>query len=82
MDIFTLKEKVFKALHSIDLDKLSLPDIKLYVDIVGSLSIIKDKPDVDAYTALINKIGGVGFGGPKMATVGDLKVEEVDHDGV
>ncbi|MCM1328861.1 MAG: hypothetical protein NC253_05405 [Ruminococcus sp.] len=68
MNIEVLKTKLLETLDSIDKDKLSLPDIKLYADILKTVSEIQSK---NYFECLASELCG-GFK-VKQATIGEMK---------
>lgn len=69
MNIEEAKTKLLETLDSIDKDKLSLPDLKLYADVLKTVSEISSKNYFDYLASGI----GFGFGGYKQPTVGEMK---------
>lgn len=70
MTIEQLKNDLFSTLESMDKNKLSLPDLSMYAQILKTASEIQTK----SYTELLAETlkGGSTFGF-KSATVSDLK---------
>lgn len=70
MDIETLKEKLLETLDSIDKDKLSLMDLRLYVDILKAASEIQAKSYADTMAEMMN---GFRTPVPAPAAIGSMK---------
>lgn len=68
MNIEQAKKELIATLDGIDKDKLSLPDLKLYAEILKTVSEIQAKSYIDALTSTM----ATGFG-YKAPTVSDLK---------
>lgn len=80
MDISGIKEKLLKAVDSIDMNKLSLMEIRQITDIVKTLSSIEDTTYLNAMNKLIEGMNRSAISAPP--TVEDLKVEGENHDGM
>lgn len=70
MDVGNLKEKLIATLDSIDKDKLSLMDLRLYADILKTVSEIQTKSYAEAMAEMMN---GVRSPLPQPAVLGELK---------
>lgn len=70
MDVNTLKEKLLATMDSIDKDKLSLMDLRLYVDILKTVSEIQTKSYAETMAEMMN-----GFHAPipQPMVLGDMK---------
>lgn len=70
MDVGILKNKLMETLNSIDKDKLSLMDLRMYADILKTVSEIQTKSYAEAMAEMMN-----GFHAPipQPAVLGDLK---------
>ena len=70
MDIATLKEKLLETLDSIDKDKLSLMDLRMYADILKTASEIQAKSYAETMAEMMN-----GFHAPipAPAVIGSMK---------
>ncbi len=65
-----LKNELLTTLGSIDKNKLSLPDLRLYADILKTVSEIQEKNYFETLTGIFSN----GFGlGTVPATVSELK---------
>ena len=72
MDVEMLKGKLLETLDSIDKDKLSLMDLRLYVDILKAVSEIQTK----SYTeTLAEMVSGMRAPIPAPAVIGSMKEE-------
>lgn len=60
MDVKAIKNKILKSLYAVELEKLSLNDLRFYVDIVKETSEIKEEDEsnkyVDMFNGMIEKI--------------------------
>lgn len=70
MSIENLKEDLLKTLNSIDKDKLSLPDLKMYADILKTVSEIQEKSYFETMTSMLSGGFGAAY---KPTPVSDLK---------
>ena len=70
MDIATLKEKLLETLDSIDKDKLSLMDLRLYTDILKTASEIQTKSYAETMAEMMN---GCHTPIPAPAVIGSMK---------
>ena len=69
MTIEQAKENLIKTLDSVDKDKLSLPDLQLYAQILKTISEIQEKTYADMLSEMTR-----GFSpGYKPPTVSELK---------
>ncbi|MBR3796419.1 MAG: hypothetical protein IKK34_10430 [Clostridia bacterium] len=70
MDVGTLKNKLIETLDGIDKDKLSLMDLRMYADILKTVSEIQTKSYAEAMAEMMN-----GFHSPipQPAMIGSLK---------
>lgn len=70
MTIEEAKKELLKTLDSVDKDKLSLPDLKLYAEILRTVSEIQGK----SYYEYLMDATRTGFGiSYKPSTVSELK---------
>lgn len=71
-DIEKLKKDLSRTLDEIDKEKLSLPDLKLYAEIVKTVSEIQSKSYLEQMTMALS--GGIcNMPSYKPETVGNLK---------
>lgn len=77
MDINTIRYKILDALSAVDLEKMSLPDINFYVDIVKKTSEIMAREENNQYIdTLSGMIERMYTSTPKPyvpPTIGELK---------
>lgn len=71
MDLEHAKNELISTLESMDKNKLSLPDLQLYANILKTLSEIQTKSYTECLAETFAAVGG-GFG-MKPSTVSDLK---------
>lgn len=69
MNIEQAKNDLIETLSSIDKEKLSLPDLRLYAETLKIVSEIQGK----GYSEMLAEMLGNGGFGQKPATVSDLK---------
>ena len=70
MDVEILKNKLMETLDSIDKDKLSLMDLRMYADILKTVSEIQTKSYAEAMAEMMS---GIHAPIPQPAVLGDLK---------
>ena len=70
MEVGILKNKLMETLDSIDKDKLSLMDLKMYADILKTVSEIQAKSYAEALAEMLGKMHAPI---PQPAVLGDLK---------
>lgn len=70
MDVGTLKNKLIETLDSVEKDKLTLMDLRMYADILKTVSEIQTKSYAEAMAEMMN-----GFHSPipQPAVLGGLK---------
>lgn len=73
MDIKEAREELLLTLESIDKDKLSLPDLKLYADTLKTVSEIQVKSYSEYLAETMNSALCCGY---KSPTVGEMKGDE------
>ncbi len=72
MNIEHIKDDLLKTLDSIDKEKLSLYDLKVYAEIVKTVADISEKGYMEKMVETMSSVSH-GFSGPKVPTVSDLK---------
>lgn len=70
MDINTLKEDLLNTLNGIDKNKLSLMDLRLYVDVLKAASEIQTKSYAETMAEMMN---GFRTPMPQPMALGDMK---------
>ena len=70
MDVGTLKNKLMETLDSSDKDKLTLMDLRMYADILKTVSEIQTKSYAEVMAELIS---GIHNPMPQLAVLGGLK---------
>lgn len=70
MNIEQEKNELVETLHSLDKEKLSLSDLRLYAEILKILSEIQEKSYFELLTETLKSGGGLGA---RPITVSDLK---------
>lgn len=70
MDVETLKNKLIDTLDGIDKDKLTLMDLKMYADILKTVSEIQAKSYAEALAEMLGKMHAPI---PQPAVLGGLK---------
>lgn len=70
MTIEELRNSLLETLNSMNRDKLSLPDLKLYADILKTISEIQTKSYFETLTDTMCSAVGYGL---KSPTISDLK---------
>lgn len=70
MDVNTLKEKLLATLDGIDKDKLSLMDLRLYADILKTVSEIQAKTYAETMAEIMNGFHAIT---PQPIALGDVK---------
>lgn len=70
MDVNTLREKLLETMDSIDKNKLSLMDLRLYADILKTVSEIQTKTYAETMAEMMN---GFRAPMPQPMVLGDMK---------
>lgn len=70
MDVGTLKNKLMETLDSIDKDKLTLMDLRMYADILKTVSEIQTKSYAEAMAEMMS---GIHNPLPQPTLLGGLK---------
>lgn len=73
MDVSILKDKLLMTMDSIDKDKLSLMDLRLYADILKTVSEIQTKSYAETMAEMMN---GFHVSTPQTRFVGEMKEGE------
>ncbi len=73
MNVEQVKKNLLNTLDSIDRDKLSLLDLKLYAEILRTVSEIQAKSYLETMTEAMRSTVCAGFNKPQMPTVAEMK---------
>lgn len=68
-----IKQQLIETVKAVNIDKLSLPDLSIYLDIVKKLQDLTSKSYFDTLAEIMAK--GCSTSIPTAPTVGDLKGE-------
>ncbi len=72
MNIEHIKNDLLRTLDGIDKEKLSLCDLKIYAEIVKTVSEVQEKDHLEKLVEAMSSVS-TGFNGPKVPTVSELK---------
>jgi hypothetical protein len=74
MKIKDIKDKILTAMGDIDLSKVTLQDLKLYVDTVVEVEKLAKEPDPDFYKVYSKLCDTIAYA-PKAPTLNEMKGE-------
>lgn len=72
MTVEQAKKELLSTLESIDKDKLSLPDLRIYADILKTISEIQTKTFSEMMSETMSSMNA-GFNSYKPPIIGDMK---------
>lgn len=72
MNIEHIKNDLLRTLDGIDKEKLSLYDLKVYAEIVKTVSEVQEKGYMEKVIEAMSSASN-GFNGPKFPAISDLK---------
>ncbi len=72
VNIEHIKNDLLRTLDGIDKEKLSLYDLKVYAEIVKTVSEVQEKGYMEKVIETMSSVSN-GFNGPKLPAISDLK---------